>query len=64
MTFKNSIGAPAPAPAVERRLFQYPGCTTYCHRWFITTDAVPLAYRTQAEALESLQRRQADRRRT
>lgn len=48
--------------AVVRRLHRYPGCTTLVARWFIATDKVPMPYRSQAEALAELQRRQADRR--
>jgi hypothetical protein len=42
---------------VEQRLFRYAGCGGYVQRWFITTDAVPMPYRTEAEALAELQRR-------
>lgn len=61
MTFENHKGAPAPVAPV-RRLHQYPGCAGFVLRWFIPTDAVPLPYLTEEEALAELRRRQADRR--
>lgn len=47
---------------VQQRLFRYAGCTGYVLRWFVVGDKVPMAYRTEAEALAELQRRQGERR--
>ena len=43
---------------VEQRLFRYAGCSGYVQRWFIIADKVPMPYRTEAEALAELRRRQ------
>lgn len=51
------------AAGIESRLYAFPGCSGLVVRYFILHDATPKAYRTAAEALAELRRRQADRER-
>lgn len=68
MTYENHTGAPERPPSalhaagIESRLHSYPGCSGLVIRYFILHDEAPNPYRTAAEALAELRRRQAERR--